>query len=96
MTKHTPGPWYVRGAPAAYQHEKPRDITSGHSLIATACMLNNFRGETLANARLIAAAPDMLEALRTIVEYGPQSGMKADAPMLIAARASIAKAEGRS
>jgi hypothetical protein len=49
-----------------------------------------------ANARLIAAAPDLLDALRTIVEYGPQSGMKADAPMLIAARAAIAKAEGRS
>ena len=95
MTNHTPGPWYV-----------VRTLTSSlsiaaspkYTLIATVYGAAFHAGPYVAeaNARLIAAAPDMLEALRTIVEYGPQSGMKADAPMLIAARAAIAKAEDRS
>ncbi|MGL4296937.1 MAG: hypothetical protein ACRCTG_14590 [Aestuariivirga sp.] len=68
-TKHTPGPWHVHGAPSTYQHEQPRDIVSGHSLIATACMLNNMRGETLANARLIAAAPDMVSEIRKQIDW---------------------------
>lgn len=68
-TKHTPGPWYVRGAPGTFQHEQPRDITSGPTLIATACMVNNMRGETLANARLIAAAPEMAEEIRKQIAW---------------------------
>ena len=42
-----------------------------------------------------AAAPDLLDAIDAIVTFAPQSGMKADAPMLIAARAALAKATGQ-
>jgi hypothetical protein len=99
MTKHTPGPWTLDGhnlssvirCTVPRGHPDAKHTCGDYETIAE-CGGDNWK----ANARLIAAAPDMLEALRTIVEYGPQSGMKADAPMLIAARAAIAKAEGRS
>lgn len=47
--------------------------------------------EVLANTRLIAAAPELLEALREIADYSPGSTVQ---PVLIA-RAAIAKAEGK-
>jgi hypothetical protein len=55
--------------------------------------------EHTANAALIAAAPDMLEALRELVIAAEAAGWDLDdlnAPILNAARAAIAKAEGRS
>lgn len=57
-TKHTPGPWEV----VDYNIE----VTKG-----TTYTVNNRGGvgahELRANARLIAAAPDMLEALKNII-----------------------------
>jgi hypothetical protein len=92
MTKHTPGPWYY----------DPEDKTIWFDMSSPVTLFASVNGDDMttdaqldADGRIAAASPDMFEALRTIVEYGPQSGMKADAPMLIAARAAIAKAEGR-
>jgi len=53
--------------------------------------LTAFGGESLANARLIAAAPDLLEALKSVVMI---SDRKHDA--WDRAHAVIAKAEGRA
>src|SRR5260364_209950 len=53
--KHTPRPWY-RGE---------IEIDSGGKAIGSAYILSaEQRGSTLANARLMAAAPDLLEALK--------------------------------
>ena len=95
MNKHTPGPWTVN----AYN-----EIESGAVRICsvdieeTNAGLNG--GEGQANARLIAAAPDLLEALRLQVSafdgdaldeieegYGLATAQRVDA-----ARAAIAKA----
>jgi hypothetical protein len=56
-------------------------------------------GDERANARLIAAAPDLLEALRALLplaEFGAreQSPPYADGHLIDAARAALAKAEG--
>ena len=61
--------------------------------------LVNFRNE--ANARLIAAAPELYETLKALIDALPSSEEmaargKAEGPMLVQARAAIAKAEGRS
>ena len=48
--------------------------------------------DEMADAHLIAAAPEMYEALRDLIAVKPNS----DAPEWVAARAAIAKAEGRT
>ena len=84
--KHTPGPWYIDG-PA---------ITS-HTYHRLDCIVENV--DTLANAKLIAAAPELLEALeQVLIEYDevdlaygePQSFTSA----INEARRVIAKARG--
>ena len=86
--QHTPGPW---------THEGQGDITGiendpGNGCVGkvdVACVyLRTVPGRNESNARLIAAAPEMLRALRAIVEESNDPGA------VDFARAAIAKAEG--
>lgn len=64
MTQHTPGPWRVesRGGMAG------REVRAGEALVvATVNTTSNDQGNREANARLIAAAPEMLEALQRLL-----------------------------
>lgn len=75
--KHTPGDWeYIK---------MTGRVVSGDVRI---CGINGFMSDTgNANARLIAAAPDLLEALENLV--------RSNAPEhVIAAENAIAKAKG--
>ena len=66
MNKHTTGPWrYVRenGSPTTGQH-MIAGIVPGYLAEVRDC----GRGEVEANARLIAAAPDLLNALVAIMD----------------------------
>lgn len=59
--KHTPGPWEV-----AYLDENGQSVVKGeHTEIATCWhhCVGSIEAQMHANARLIAAAPDLLEAL---------------------------------
>ena len=68
MTKHTPGPWFAVGAWVEVEDDNvayictchPDDIQQGH--------LGRSDAEIMANARLIAAAPELLAAAQTIME----------------------------
>jgi hypothetical protein len=68
MNEHTPGPWRVSERPYA-QDEGPVVETPQNIYIATASpihggpMPGNPYERAVANARLIAAAPELLEAL---------------------------------
>lgn len=88
-TKHTPGPWVVdRTHP-----ELERNVVwSGDQIIAS--VVNDQHGNADANARLVAAAPELLEALRYMVANAEAEGWSE--MMLADATAAIAKAEGRS
>lgn len=56
-TKHTPGPWHVD------TEDQDADIHSGFGMVAKTMGHGNAQdGEGTANARLIAAAPELLEA----------------------------------
>jgi hypothetical protein len=87
---HTPGPWaanddgLVLGNLDNYEGEAP--------LVCTCGSADDFNMEPalhLANARLIAAAPDLLDALETIAAGNTDPGR-----MVEIAREAIAKTEG--
>jgi hypothetical protein len=96
-TKHTQGPW-VSQSPRGHQRaigrkwEVVAPLDGGGELVIVGentgvdCL-------TQANANLIAAAPDMLEALKALMEEYVHEGAASDA--LTLAMEAIAKAEGR-
>jgi len=81
MNAHTPGPWY--------QHRETVQAPNG-TLVAT---LANANGTCNDNARLIAAAPELLEALQMALPHLESVAMKDNAAYALA-RAAIAKATG--
>lgn len=114
MSKHTPGPWTVKKAPKSsnfagygFHITALRKDYEGREYLATVAKtggLPNDRDseiETQANAALIAAAPDMYEALKALrdeineMKYGKPFAGRPHAKM-DAADAALAKAEGRS
>ena len=71
MSKHAPGPWYAVGTWVEHPDDDVPDI----------CVCDPFYmgqkhvspddlAQAEANARLIAAAPDMLLAIQNIIRYG--------------------------
>ena len=94
MSKHTPGPWTM-SRPMGTGHLEGREpwfwVSADRTLHlqVAACPDGYVAGENEANARLIAAAPDLLEALTDLL------GWQTLAPddVVAAARAAIAKAE---
>lgn len=63
-TKHTPGPWHVGVRQA---HRIIYDQTGWAVADATVYHGKESHGEMLANARLIAAAPRMADAIRFVL-----------------------------
>lgn len=88
--KHTSGPWEV------LTPEKPLEgfehAVTNRAGAALAWVLPHRDEEGAANARLIAAAPELLAALKGFLHADPD----VFAAELAAARAAIAKAEGRA
>lgn len=83
---HTPGPWTVKERVDGHMVIKAADGTSNVAVLG----LKNDGAE--ADALLIVAAPDLLEAARAMVNV--KSGFTADEAMQLL-DAAIAKAEGR-
>ena len=105
MSKHTPGPWSFNTSPNCWSVLQVG--SSGRWIVAggTAWAIPGRQSEAEANARLIAAAPDLLEALEDLREWALDhgevvfagGGMHAVDPMnscLRRASAAIAKATG--
>jgi hypothetical protein len=94
MEQHTPGPW-VWG----YYGMNDEWVRTGDGEAVVPVGYNQSERE--ANARLIAAAPELLAALKRAIEVldaeGITYGNCDDEPLdvLNAARAAIAKAEGK-
>ncbi len=67
MTAHTPGPWQVWDAMEGNTAKLHVGIVQQNGSVRLASLPNmSAIGEDEANARLIAAAPEMLEALEAI------------------------------
>lgn len=92
MSKHSPGPWGIKFTPDNYRHRWSISSSGGFSLCYGDGWGCEFTEEGDANARLIAAAPDLLEALIDSVCALECCGK--DYPAAEKARAAIAKARG--
>lgn len=96
MTKHTPGPWHVEIGQAACFHDGNR-ASIVHSFRDNGEVIYRTIAEVwpgsedidLVDARLIAAAPDLLAALKDLLPVW-ECGIKE--PWVEAARVAIAKA----
>ncbi len=99
MTKHTPGPWRAE-IDNRMDMRVESHRTVAHLPIPYPARDHSRDDEMKANARLIAAAPDMLDALKDALMV-LQSAAAADPTWTQAAMArddvsaAIAKAEGR-
>ena len=100
-TKHTPGPWV--GAGPSFGDPLPRytteivteweDEDEQRPVICT-LPFRHYDHENEANARLIAAAPELLEALEEIMKQTDQRSNYLIDHVYLIARAAIAKAKG--
>lgn len=90
QSKHTQGPWSLTHDDTNDSYTTHRDRTAGAGAIAHILHWNTL---TEANARLIAAAPEMLEALREVehaINRISTLGLSAtDAATLYSAQASV-------
>lgn len=110
MSKHTPGPWKVFDYgeyPGIDSCTEPRRaiVVYSDDDDEPCGVCGETKEERIANARLIAAAPDMLEALKAAIDCrmvpfttAAEGGASKYSRQVIVAdmiRAAIAKAEGK-
>lgn len=74
MIAHTPGPWRIwKVSDSAWEICEP-DNPRRHSHFCRVSVGNMWGAEGEANAHLIAAAPDLLEALQAIIDANSLEG----------------------
>ena len=88
--KHTPGQWAYHNTPTPFIHVAAGGLPICEIYTSTAH--GQSMGEQFANARLIAAAPELLEALAEVVNAADGEVWSQLDPSLSKARAAIAKA----
>ena len=89
IVSFTPGPWEIRHEHNVFAQNGRRGIASAGGYSDNQAV-ERTRNENIANAHLIASAPELLEMLRRLEETQPISATTWEA-----VRALIAKAEGR-
>lgn len=102
QAKHTAGPWSIYNRPINGNLPEPERFVFGvkGEHLLTTCLLfqdTGVSGETVeANARLIAAAPDLLEAAIFAEQtYRYPSDVESEIEALEKLRKAIAKVEGK-
>jgi hypothetical protein len=93
-TKHTSGPWTIECGKNYSNEIVGKSKTGKDWVLARTTAAKVGRDQDDANARLIAAAPDLLEALKILATQAESHG--AEGVYWDKARAAIAKAEGRA
>jgi hypothetical protein len=95
--QHTPGPWKECERGDYSDFDKQSQIIIGDEM--RICAVHSYDIEGEANARLIAAAPEMLEALIMVKKYGHSGyveGSKTDIEFWFKIDKTIEKATGMS
>lgn len=97
MSKHTPGPWTVDGAEVRTDGNRRYSLTESANLCIARCSSDQGEaGDAQANARLIAAAPEMLSVLKELMARRDKCFIPSEDGLDQRILAAIAKAEGRS
>jgi hypothetical protein len=98
MTAHTPGPWQYENSDETHWIVPDTEVRNG-----LWCVAQIYGPDVEANARLIAAAPDLLDLAKDIagldhryLAHGDNVLANALREWKAAARTAIAKAEGTS
>lgn len=91
MSKHTPGPWKFYDDSNDGKTNRIEIVAIGKTV---ARIYHSVPEEDLPNARLIAAAPELLAALQAVADYWAGGDVPADIDA--AMRAAIAKATGQT
>lgn len=100
MSEHTPGPWRVTGGGRdmlTVSHHPGDGLGSHIARLADAWLCDEHGGSIDANARLIAAAPDLLDALTALtrrVQLANAEGDPIASALIPDCLAAIAKATG--
>lgn len=103
--KHTPGEWFCSGRSSSglifigtFSETKSNQLSRGPHVARVFGAPGGKPDEGVANARLIAAAPDLLDALEGLMRStGALHGSSvADTPAEKTARAALAKAKGEA
>lgn len=98
-TTHTPGPWSTSKDQDARGRHGWRIDSASRDLMAWAAWPSEAERDSIeaeSTARLIAAAPDMLDALQSLVDMAATfpTELHKGHPEVLAARAALAKARG--
>lgn len=100
MSNHTPGPWGIKRINYGAYHVGPATLErpSREAIDYAAKSGLDLLARRTANARLIAAAPDLLDMCERLLgfawHYGSTSGVVAGGDMLAQAKALIAQVKG--
>lgn len=95
--KHTPGPWFIfgNGHCVGGANTDPTTVAEHPTAgIAMCGMARRDPAECEANARLVAAAPCLLQALRDVLSGAVHYQLHEDEQCVLDARAAILRATG--
>ncbi len=105
--KPTPGPWRCEPSPEwgnafdifSYGYHPDQQVGVGLATVYGESVSGNVQENAVANAQLVAACPDLLDACRTVYRLldAKWEGRRSDAErgLLLTLEQAIAKAEGR-
>ena len=88
---HTTGPWTLRRAQFSFGWV----VLGKGKRVAMLSELDEETSENTANAVLISAAPDLLEALEAVLAWGTDENYVRASESAAKARAAISKAKGQ-
>lgn len=98
MSQHTPGPWATHGSgncPCGMVFGPDGNVLVHHAVTHEWADFIPVEAQQIANARLIAAAPELLEACKALLALYQANGMPNSGGSYEMAKAAIAKAEGK-
>jgi len=92
--KFTSGKWFMRISKPLLPGTKKQVhvLTDFGSSTQTICQLSIRKGETKANAKLIAAAPELLKALQRFIKFADNQKLEYESSMIREAKEAIKKA----